>query len=251
MMREDGKTAFSEDHEVLFLDFLGFADAVGDAARVERLIDGVTAVAHVQQRFEIKGEAQPDGGYKITGRAEITTFSDNVVVSYPLIPADEELAEVVSPGWEEMVRRQMQHIAARIVRVGLDDLGLLVRGGLSRGRLYHHGAVVVGEGMVDAYRVEKHVAKLARVAVSPRITDANAIFVDTDGTRCLDFFTELMIAADEAHGDALAWARSKLAQIETTANALPASSDVASKWRKFGETLRNKIKTWPSTPREA
>jgi hypothetical protein len=85
-----------------------------------------------------------------------------------------------------------QRITARVVRAAL-DVDLLVRGGLSQGRLYHRGRVVIGEAMVDAYRLERCVAACARVAVSPRIPDKEGLFIDTDGTRCLDFFTELML----------------------------------------------------------
>ena len=57
--------------------------------------------------------------------------------------------------------------------------------------------------MVDAYRLERFGAKQGRVAMSPRIPDNEGVSVDTDGTRCLDYFTELMLSAERAHGDAL------------------------------------------------
>jgi hypothetical protein len=79
---------------------------------------------------------------------------------------------------------------------------------------------VVGEAMVDAYRLERCVAKQPRVAVSPRILDNEGVFVDVDGTRCLDFFTELMLTAEHTHSDAVAWARTTRANIETSIEAL-------------------------------
>jgi hypothetical protein len=77
-------------------------------------------------------------------------------------------------------------ISGRVAMAGL-SVRLLVRGALSRGRLYHHGRVVVGEAMVDAYLLECKVALHPRVVVSPRITDDNRLFTDTDGQRCLDY----------------------------------------------------------------
>jgi hypothetical protein len=239
------------EHEVLFLDFLGFASAVEqwNDERMERLIRVLAGIAEAQSTFDVKGEAQQDGSYKITSPAEITTFSDNIVVSYPAVlgsPAD-PLTNLVAPGWAQMVRQQMQRITAKIVRVGL-DVGLLVRGGLSRGRLYHQGSVVVGEAMIDAYRLESCVAKQARVAVSPRIPDNEGLFVDVDGTRCLDFFTELMLAAERTHGDALAWARTTRASIDAIIETLTKSGrhDEADKWRNFREWLCTRVRnSWP------
>jgi hypothetical protein len=239
------------EQEVLFLDFLGFASAVEqwDDQRMETLIRVLAGIAEAQSSFDVKGEAQEDGTYKITSPAEITTFSDNIVVSYPAVLDDptDPVTTLVASGWAQMVRQQMQRITAQIVRVGL-DVGLLVRGGLSRGKLYHQGSVVVGEAMVDAYRLERCVAKQPRVAVSPRILDNEGIFVDVDGTRCLDFFTELMLAAEHTHGDALAWARTTRANIETTVEVQTKSGrhDEAAKWRNFRDWFCSRVKnSWP------
>jgi hypothetical protein len=239
------------EHEVLFLDFLGFASAVEqwDDQQMERLIRALAGMAEAQSSFDVRGEAQQDGSYKITSPAEITTFSDNIVVSYPALLGDSAnpAAILVAPGWVQMVRQQMQQITAEIVRVGL-DVGLLTRGGLSRGRLYHEGRVVAGEAMVDAYRLERCVAKQARVAISPRIPDNEGVFVDVDGTRCLDYFTELMLSAERAHGDALAWARATLANLDATIETLAQSGrqKEAAKWRYFRDWFCSRIRnSWP------
>jgi len=244
------------EHEVLFLDFLGFASAVEqwDDQRMERLIRVLAGIAEAQSSFDVKGEAQPDGSYKITSPAEITTFSDNIVVSYPAVPGDpaDPVTALVAPGWAQMVRQQMQRITAEIVRVGL-DVGLLTRGGLSRGMLYHEGRVVAGEAMVDAYRLERCVAKQARVAVSPRVLDNEGIFVDADGTRCLDYFTELMLSAERAHGDALAWARTTRVNIDAIIETLTngGRQKEATKWRDFREWFWSKVRnSWPGASQE-
>jgi hypothetical protein len=214
------------EHEVLFLDFLGFASVVErwNHQQMDRLIWMLVRIAEAQSSFDLKGGAQRDGSYKITSRPEITTFSDNIVVSYPAVIPDptDPVTTLLAPGWAQMVRQQMQRITAEVVRVGL-DMGLLVRGGLSRGILYHHGRVVVGEAMVDAYRLERYVAKQARVAVSSRILDNEGLFDDVDGTRCLEFFAELMLAAENNYGNALNWARATRANIEQTIETLTES----------------------------
>jgi hypothetical protein len=250
-MSEVASEPLMREHEVLFLDFLGFASAVEqwDNQRMERLIRVLAGIAEAQSSFDVKGEAQQDGSYKITSPAEITTFSDNIVVSYPAVLGDpaNPVTTLLAPGWAQMVRQQMQRITAEIVRTGL-DVGLLARGGLSRGRLYHQGRVVAGEAMVDAYRLERCVAKQARVAVSPRIPENEGVFVDADGTRCLDYFTELMLSAERVHGDALVWARATRANIDAAIEALTNSGrqKEAAIWQNFQDWLYGKIRnSWP------
>jgi hypothetical protein len=59
-------------------------------------------------------------------------------VSYPRIAKPSEITielwEVLSNGWAGMVREQMQKITAQVAIAAL-GLGLLVRGGLSWGKL--------------------------------------------------------------------------------------------------------------------
>ena len=183
-------TPLMSQHEVLFLDFLGFAWAVEhwDEEKMGSLIDVLAGIAQSQSSFDIQGEAQKDGSYKITSPAAITTFSDNIVVSYPvaLVNPENPITSLIAPGWAQMLRQQMQRITAQVVRVGL-DVGLLVRGGLSRGRLYHQGSVVVGEAMIDAYRLERCVASLAsRASGGTRANQskrANCLLRSTAGLR--------------------------------------------------------------------
>jgi hypothetical protein len=250
-MNEQAQSDLLQEHEVLFLDFMGFAAAVQqwDDHRMWDLIRVLASIADAQSAFDVKGESQSDGSYKITSRPEITTFSDHIVVSYPRIAKPSEITielwEVLSNGWVGMVREQMQKITAQVAIAAL-GLGLLVRGGLSRGKLYHHGRVVVGEAMVDAYQLESKVARDARVIVSERISDNDRLFIDTDGKRCLDYIGEMMLLAENQQGDARVWARQSLAEIEATINALTGSgrTNKAAKWVYFKDKLRYAMETW-------
>jgi hypothetical protein len=245
-MNERANGALLTEHEVLFLDFLGFASAVQrwDDDRMEELVTVLVKIAEAQSDFGIDGETQSDDGYKITTRPEITTFSDNLVVSYPCKSAEiaGEAGEVVAKIWNGMVRERMQNITAQVVMAAL-DVGLLVRGGLSRGKLYHHGGVVVGEAMVDAYWLEKN-ARYPRVAVSSRVTDNDRLFTDEDDVRCLDYISAMMQLADDRHGNAKAWGQGKLAEIETTIKDLKDCGHKAEKWAYFEKRIRRTVETW-------
>lgn len=236
-----------EEHEVLFLDFLGFASAVKhwDDDRMARLISVLVNIAGAQSAFYIKGQAQSDGSYKITVLPEMTTFSDHIVMSCqrPAKPAeiDGDVWEVVANGWDGTVREHMQNLTAQVVMAAL-DVGLLVRGGLSRGRLYHNGRVVVGEALVDAYCLEKKVAQNPRVVVSERISDNDRLYTDADGVRCLDYINAMMLLADR-QGDAKAWAQGRLAEIESTIDGLEERKH-KEKWVYFKNKLQYEMAIW-------
>jgi hypothetical protein len=245
IMNEEANSVVLKEHEVLFLDFLGFAAAVKrwDDDRMGKLITVLVKIAEAQSTFDMNGAAQPNGSYRITTRPEITTFSDNLVVSYPILAKNPDDVEgLLSNGWAGMVREQMQNITAQVVMAAL-DVGLLVRGGLSRGKLYHHGRVVVGEAMVDAYCLEKNVARNPRVVVSSRVTDNDRLYTDTDDVRCLDYISAMMLLADDRRGDAKAWAQNRLEEIEKTIGALTERKHKV-KWVYFKNNLRHAIDTW-------
>ena len=84
---------------------------------------------------------------------------------------------------------------------------MLVRGGVTIGKLHHSGGVVFGEAMVDAYRLESRVAIYPRVVVSSRIytllPNRERIAQDTDGIWYLKYLSEL--PREIPTGDQKAW----------------------------------------------
>jgi hypothetical protein len=140
----------------------------------------------------------------------------------------------------------MEKITAQVAMAGL-EVGLLVRGGLTRGKLYHRGGVVVGKAMVDAYKLERDVAVGARVVVDPAIQDHARLVRDEDGHWCLDFITELMLRADDTRGGAIKWAEGRLAEIDATIADLSSQglAKPSANWQAFGVKLRYAKDTWP------
>jgi hypothetical protein len=239
------------NHDILFLDLLGFAHAMQhwSEQRIEEVISLLRVMAEQQSDFDFN-VTQQESGYQVTARAALTVFSDHLVASFPRPGRPEGLSDdvwkVVSEVWDDHVRQQMQRITARLAKKAL-HIGLLVRGGISRGRLYHQGRVVAGEALVDAYRLESEVAKLPRVVISPRLQGDNRFFVDGDGGRCLDYFTEMMLLADQEHGDARTWAQEQLRIVNGVVDALLRTwkQKEAEKWTYFRDQLAEAIETWP------
>jgi hypothetical protein len=80
----------------------------------------------------------------------MTAFSDCYVLSE------------VFPAW---------HVVAAVQALGSRLLaeGILTRGGVVQGGAYHNGRVLFGPGIVEAYNLEREVAKYPRIVVSEEV----------------------------------------------------------------------------------
>lgn len=183
------------NHFVLFLDFLGVKDAASnwEEERAAGLIAVLKTIAAARAPFDMDGESLPDGSYKFKVTAETSTFSDHIVASYP-VPVDTQMPIDLSMG---MYLKLSQDMVSKIAVEAL-NIGVLVRGGLTMGRLYHTDGVVFGEAMIDAHRLEDRVAIFPRVAVSSRIYanlpvgQRTRLVQDTDGIWHLNYFSNML-----------------------------------------------------------
>jgi hypothetical protein len=189
------------DHLVLYMDFLGVSEAATSwpEDRAAKLIELLTAIAEEKSEFSIDGASQPDGSYKFKITPETATFSDHIVASYRMNWQEDERLNAIMV---EMYVKVAQDLLISAARRAL-DIGMLVRGGMTIGKLHHSGSVVFGGALVDAYRLESRVAIYPRVAVSSRIysrlSNRDRIAQDTDGIWYLKYLSELSrnIQADD------------------------------------------------------
>jgi len=86
-------------------------------------------------------------------RLETTAFSDCYVLSE------------VSPAWH--VLAAVQALASRFLQ-----RGILTRGGVAVGDVYHRHDVLFGKAIVEAYELEHEVAKYPRIVVSDEVRQA-------------------------------------------------------------------------------
>jgi hypothetical protein len=217
--------------------------------RVARLAGLLTWLATAESSFDIRGKALEDGSYKFNTNANITTFSDHVVISYPYGVHDYpelelEQRELIKVMWIELVLKHMQEIVASVALEAI-DMDMLVRGGLSVGSLFHRGRVVIGEAMIDAYGLENRVAIYPRIAVSPRLYQEipeddrrKRLVLDQDGIWHLDYFAPMAQRVDKLHGHASVreWRSASLERIARHERSLLAAgkTGAAAKWTRFG-----------------
>ncbi|HKO63492.1 MAG TPA: hypothetical protein VJV03_20170, partial [Pyrinomonadaceae bacterium] len=91
----------------------------------------------------------------------ITAFSDSVVVTSGGPFGTAGLFATVGVLAGELLKR-----------------GILCRGGIARGRMYHADGILFGEALVRAYDLERHVAKMPRIVIDDDVAPAVFFLID-------------------------------------------------------------------------
>lgn len=158
-----------EERVVAFLDILGFEEhikrSINDSNHLSKIF---FAVHWLKEQQNVNGNDH----IKELGRS-ITYFSDSLVVSYST--------------------KNMQQILPDIMRIQLSlaSFGLLLRGGIDIGMLYHHqDSIVFGPAMISAYKLESAVAKYPRIVISEQYY-ARIINISTSDN--VDFLQEVLM----------------------------------------------------------
>lgn len=175
---------------VFFVDLLGSSAVVSDSAhqRVKSLTQMLHDVSLAKRNFDIT-KAKSWRKEVTFAMPAVSTFSDNVLISFNI---DEMSAEMDSP-----IKEAFWVAQTLIGRLALDALqiGFLIRGGATLNSLYHHDGVAIGQGLIEAYRLERTVAHYPRIAVSRKIYSKGSfeeIVTDEDGVKHFDYMSELL-----------------------------------------------------------
>ncbi|MND76368.1 hypothetical protein D3C80_680140 [compost metagenome] len=191
------------DSVVGLIDILGVSEGLSDPEKARRYSEAVAAVLgpmisdkgeycfvlpHVEEARKIEVLLSP-----VPSR--MSFFSDSIVVSAPVDAADERKTCSAILACLEAIKGLQRSLLL---------LGLRSRGGLSRGGLIHSGELLVGDGLVRAYDLERKEAKTPRTVIDPsliidlismakehfpiyRNRVAHAIRQDNDGAYFVDY----------------------------------------------------------------
>lgn len=154
----DSRIISYEMRTVALIDILGFSDLVSrstqNAAFLSKLYHALGIVEHqgrvwVAQAFTKPADSPEEKKAKIDAMDfRSHAFSDCIVLS--------QRGTFVVPLFISVAQLMM----------ALMDLGVLVRGGISFGPLYHDTSVVFGPALIEAYQLENRCAKFPRILVS-------------------------------------------------------------------------------------
>jgi hypothetical protein len=248
-----------EEQFTAFIDFLGFSEVskqTDDTTRL-KVLDLLLSLSALRSEFNIQSELNQGGGTRHQIRPAISTFSDHIVISFPLEriarelgSSDDALLALVIAG---QFGRLLRGIAAAALR-----LGLLIRGGATIGKLYHSQGVVFGEAMIEAYEIESRIAIYPRVVLSQQITSRppwaaqRDITICNDGLHHLDYFKMLVVSA-AAPGDDYAeksqtWFRDVVAIVSRKLIELQKDGRLneLAKWTWFSREFRRGMESLPS-----
>jgi hypothetical protein len=245
-----------EETFTAFLDFLGFSEASRELDEVARLkvLSLLLALVGLRSEFSAASEREADGSTRYHIKPAISTFSDNIVISFGLetlraTAGDNSrvVAFLVVPQFERLV----SIIAAQALR-----LGFLVRGAATIGKLYHANGVVFGEALIEAVELEKRTAVYPRVILSSTVTsalDLNPGYVkhEEDGIICVDYIRNMIFnvaqPGDAWSANVKAWFYEVVPVIQTAleTHAQSGSLNKLSKWTWFAKRFRAAIASLP------
>lgn len=168
--------ALPPDRVVFFLDILGFSELVRACAEKPELVESLLQILTEYDDLKSSMRAnllRPDG-------LEITTLSDGIVVSAPF----ESFRSELDLEWLFVVTA-VSTLAVRLLKEGFP-----VRGAGTIGWLHHSSDIVFGEGLLEAYRLERSVAIYPRLILSESLVERFGLelcYRDKDGQATLNW----------------------------------------------------------------
>ena len=157
------KAAGYEERYCLFLDILGFQSHIEETvspkpdskrpmtfSRLKAALNGISKGVNYRESVEVSGRMQPSS-------RRVTQFSDSIVVSY--LKNEPHGSGVSSMLWD-VHSLQLELVAS----------GILLRGAITSGLLYHDQSLVFGPALNEAVALEK-LASYPRVILDGQILD--------------------------------------------------------------------------------
>ncbi len=183
----DSSPKLYEEKFVAFIDILGFSNIVRSFQNKPKNHDKIHSA--LLKLIEYKNSSKSHN--LAQSNLEISTFSDSIVIS---ASKADFFSLIWTCGW---------------LQANLLKIGILIRGGISQGLIYHQEDIIYGEGMLDAYEIESRAAVYPRIVISPKIISKlnqrikdDFIQEDIDGLWFVDSFKfEDFIGNDELAAD--------------------------------------------------
>jgi hypothetical protein len=190
-----------EEQFTAFIDFLGFSEVSNSADDTTRLklLNLLLSLSSLRGEFDLQSVVE-ETGKRSQIKPAISTFSDHIVISFPLEPVIKEMdanEHVAAFVIMMQFNRLLTNIAAAALRIGF-----LIRGGATIGKLYHSRGVVFGDAMVEAFNIESRTSVYPRVVLSSQITRRQAwiekqmdLMKGDDGLCQFDYYKPLILNA--------------------------------------------------------
>jgi hypothetical protein len=158
-----------ERRYIAFIDILGFSNLIMDSTKSPDILEKIFRSLETMQAMKHINDKDKKND------SEISLFSDNIVISYLDNEYDAEANLIMDVMYLQM---------------SLYIEGVLCRGGITVGDLYHDNNKIFGPAMVRAYELESKYANYPRIIVDDCLTSGGSFFTtDFDGIRFIDTLT--------------------------------------------------------------
>jgi hypothetical protein len=143
------------------VDILGFSDIIASIPqKPERFQQILSILTALKERTET---TKHDDGKVILHNRKATSFSDSIVISYP----------VLEWGAGRALCRDLVWLARALLMQGI-----LIRGAVTIGSLYHSDGIVFGDALIEAHILETRVAIYPRIVLQDAVLESNAWLKD-------------------------------------------------------------------------
>lgn len=153
----------------LYMDMLGTKQII-DSGAYDHLIEIVQSFSSNSRPFGIDYKElfnQPDARYEVSNMSPtISNFSDHIAASYPSTYSKPPFNSVERSS--EVFIRSLVMVAVQVHQLAFQR-GVLVRGALTEGELFHDGSSIIGSALNEADELERNVAKFPRVVISENV----------------------------------------------------------------------------------
>lgn len=173
---------------IAFIDILGFKNHVRESLILpEKARQLHCSLQRIYQMKQENDEIQSITSLKEEG-VEVSVFSDSAVISYP----------VTMEGGLFYILLDLIHL-----QIDLAAYGILVRGGIALGEVYHDGNILYGPAMVEAYELELCEAVYPRIVVKrdTLLRGIETTYASQNGIRMEAEYIDSCVQKDEAQDD--------------------------------------------------
>jgi len=139
---------------VAYIDILGFRTQIQLLNKKSTFSKKLFQALCTLENFRLThdGQLKPDDNFDSLQR--VSTFSDNIVLSRPV--------DSHAPIWNILF--WLIYLVNEML-----SIGVVLRGGISVGQLYHETNIILGEGLVNAYELESQVAIYPRIVIDDKV----------------------------------------------------------------------------------
>jgi hypothetical protein len=240
-----------EQHLTTFVDLLGFSEtSFSDPKKTDALLQLLQRLSHFQSEAGTDWLGEK-GASAFIVRPAISSFSDNIVISFPLSQVL-DFAEDDNILALSLLLPNLRYIVGDIAAEAF-TLGFLIRGGIPLGGLYHSSGVVFGEALIEAYRVEREVSLNPRIVFSPTVVrlpefgglDPRLLRQEVDHEYCFEYIFSMIMASGASKIDGMSrWYVEHIGFVDDQIRTLLRSerNKEAAKWVWFKNELSNSLR---------